>query len=74
MRFHAAAVISTALIAGAVAQDNGAQKVMADAEAAASSSAKSMVDAATNSAKAAAASAASAVSSAALPTFTVSFL
>lgn len=72
MRFHAAAVISTALIAGAAAHgDHGAQQVIKDAEAAASASAKGVVDSATDSAK----SAASAVSSAAsadLPTFTVS--
>lgn len=68
MRFNAAAVLSTALIAGAVhAQgDNGAQAVLKDAEASASASAKSVVDAATGAAS-------SVVESAALPTFTVSF-
>lgn len=73
MRFNAAAVISTALLAGAAQAhgDHGAQKVVKDASTAAEASAKSVLNAATEAAQSVASSASS-VAHAALPTFTVS--
>lgn len=73
MRICAAAVISTALLAGAVQAhgDHGAQKVVKDASAQAEASAQSVLKAATEAAQSVASSASS-VAHAALPTFTVS--
>ena len=73
MRFNAAAVLSTALLAGAVQAhgDHAAQKVVEDASAAAEASAQSVLKAATEAAQSVASSASS-VAHAALPTFTVS--